>query len=274
MSSEFKELIRKGDELLNRLDALPDSEAKSLAFGLLKALDAIHRRSLGRLIEELKQREGVAMIKQLAEDESVAALLEMYDLLPLDEKARAEKALETVLEYIHSHDGRLEVLGVEDGMVSLRLSGSCLTCPGSALTLNLMVESALREHMPGFKGMHIEDPSGQRTTIMARAQQAKWIPIAAADSVAPGTMRAFEVAGASVLLCNLGGKFYAYANACPGTDRPLHAGQLVQAIIFCPWHNCRFDVRTGARLMGMAGSGDLKALPISLEDGQIKLSVS
>lgn len=274
MSSELKELIKRGDELLNRLDALPNSEAKALAFDLLKALDAIHRRSLGRLIEELKRREGAARIEQLAEDESIAALLEMYDLLPLDEKAKAEKALEGVLEYIHSHDGRLEILEVEDGMVSLRLSGSCITCPGSALTLNLMVETALRERMPGFKGMHIEDPSGQRTTIMARAQRAKRIPIAAADSVAPGTMRAFEVAGASVLLCNLGGKLYAYANACPGTDRPLHVGRLLQAILLCPWHNCRFDVRTGARLMGMAGSGDLKAIPISVEDGQIELILS
>jgi nitrite reductase/ring-hydroxylating ferredoxin subunit len=42
------------------------------------------------------------------------------------------------------------------------------------------------------------------------------------------------------------GQFYATPNECPHAGGPLCEGTLEGAIIECPWHGSKFDVRTGA----------------------------
>jgi Fe-S cluster biogenesis protein NfuA len=47
--------------------------------------------------------------------------------------------------------GDIEVVGVEAGVVSVRLVGSCNGCPSSALTLQMGIERLLEEELPGFR---------------------------------------------------------------------------------------------------------------------------
>ena len=59
----------------------------------------------------------------------------IHGLYPVDLETRVAEALETVRPYMHSHGGNVEVLGFEEGVVRLRLEGSCSGCPGSTATL-------------------------------------------------------------------------------------------------------------------------------------------
>jgi Fe-S cluster biogenesis protein NfuA len=86
----------------------------------------------------------------------VAWLFEAY-AVGVDERAAAEVALEAVRPYLHSHGGDVAVLDARGGVVRVRLSGACSGCTASTITLRRGVEEALRERMPGFAAMEVEE---------------------------------------------------------------------------------------------------------------------
>lgn len=53
-------------------------------------------------------------------------------------------------EYARSHGGAIELVGVSDGVVAVRLRGACHGCPASTLTLRHQLEGRLRERCPGL----------------------------------------------------------------------------------------------------------------------------
>jgi 3-phenylpropionate/trans-cinnamate dioxygenase ferredoxin component len=70
------------------------------------------------------------------------------------------------------------------------------------------------------------------------------VAIAVGD-VAPGRSRRCVVDGQAVLVCNVGGDFYALADTCTHDRGPLGEGRLRGHLIECPRHGSRFDVRDG-----------------------------
>ena len=57
---------------------------------------------------------------------------------------------------MESHGGNVELLGIEDGIVRLRLEGSCKSCRASSSTLELAVQRALQQFAPDVEGMDVE----------------------------------------------------------------------------------------------------------------------
>lgn len=51
-------------------------------------------------------------------------------------------------DYVRSHGGRIELVGVGDGCVDVRLTGACGHCPAASATLHHRVETALRAAYP------------------------------------------------------------------------------------------------------------------------------
>lgn len=49
---------------------------------------------------------------------------------------------------IQMDGGDIEFVGFNDGVVSLRLLGACVSCPLSLYTLKLGIEERLKEHVP------------------------------------------------------------------------------------------------------------------------------
>lgn len=46
------------------------------------------------------------------------------------------------------HSGNCELVGIEDGVVSIKLSGGCVGCPSSKITLYQGIVPILRQHIP------------------------------------------------------------------------------------------------------------------------------
>jgi Fe-S cluster biogenesis protein NfuA len=142
-------LLARLEELLARVEEL-DEPLRGEVFELLDGVDALHRLALGRLAHGI----GPQRLAELRSDPAVAWLLDAYGA-GVDQRAAAEGALEPILPYIHSHGGRVEILGVEDGIVRLRLAGTCSGCSAAAITLQEGVEQALRGGFPGFAGLDV-----------------------------------------------------------------------------------------------------------------------
>jgi Fe-S cluster biogenesis protein NfuA len=69
---------------------------------------------------------------------------------------RIEQTLDTLRPYIASHRGSVEVVDFDerDGVLLLRLGGTCHGCAASTVTLRQGIELRLRERVPEVK--HVE----------------------------------------------------------------------------------------------------------------------
>lgn len=147
------------EDLLTRLEGLVhdaqnlDEAAQEVVFELLDGVDALHRWALNRLEAGLDQE---TIDRLRAADPAVAWLFDLYGV-GVDQRAVVESALDGVRPYISSHGGAVEVVDVVDGVVRLRMSGSCSGCTASAVTLQQGIEEALRDGFPGFAHIEVED---------------------------------------------------------------------------------------------------------------------
>jgi 3-phenylpropionate/trans-cinnamate dioxygenase ferredoxin subunit len=67
-------------------------------------------------------------------------------------------------------------------------------------------------------------------------------------ALAPGRMTTCQLGDTKVLLCNVGGVFYAVEDRCSHAAVPLSRGSLDGFEVECPFHGARFDVRSGRAL--------------------------
>jgi len=151
-------IVAETEALLDRLDALPDPTARETATATVQALVALYGEGLGRMVERL----GPAQLRALAEDELVAHLLLLHGLHPVSVEQRVRGALANVRPYLESHGGDVELLEVADGVVRLRLQGSCHGCPASAMTLKQAIEQAVLSAAPDVDAVEaegVDDPA-------------------------------------------------------------------------------------------------------------------
>ena len=64
-----------------------------------------------------------------------------------------EATLEKIREGLRVDGGDVELIDIEDGIVKLRLQGSCAGCPFSQMTLKNFIEKELKKSVPGVKGV-------------------------------------------------------------------------------------------------------------------------
>lgn len=146
------DLLDEMERLLADADAL-EEPVRSRVFALLDGIDTMHRHALERLGDQLGS-EGIERLRTA--DPAVGWLFDAYSI-GVDERALAERALDSVRPYIHSHGGDVEVVDASGGIVRVRLSGACSGCTASTITLQRGVEEALHERFPGFAAMEVED---------------------------------------------------------------------------------------------------------------------
>jgi Fe-S cluster biogenesis protein NfuA/nitrite reductase/ring-hydroxylating ferredoxin subunit len=253
--------------------------------GLERLLEIVHES--GRLDDDLLDR--------LAADDLVASLLAVHGLHPDDVETRVRKALDGVRPYLGSHGGDMEFLGVtEDGVVRLRMLGSCDGCPSSSVTLTLAVETAIQAAAPEVTGIEVEEPapggarasvipvSALRSRLVERATSAgaSWAAVEGFGGLSTGQTGAFSVSGLTVVGLRVGGDLFAYRDRCPvcggslvdgAVERRL-GGRAGDAVLRCPTCSAHFDVRRAGR--GLDGTDShLEPVPLLVTDGVVSLAV-
>ena len=151
----LNEVLDRLDELLAEVDRL-DEAVREPVLELLDGIEALHRMALERLPAVLGDEE----VERLrAADPALGWLLETYGLAA-DQRAAADRALDWVRPYIHSHGGEVELLDASAGVVRVRLVGACSGCAASVITLREGVEAALRDGVPGFQRLEVAPDQG------------------------------------------------------------------------------------------------------------------
>ncbi|MGC8484350.1 MAG: Rieske (2Fe-2S) protein [Candidatus Baltobacteraceae bacterium] len=93
-----------------------------------------------------------------------------------------------------------------------------------------------------------------------------------ASSIAPGTTRTYKLDGVDILLCNVGGEFYAIEDYCTHDGAPLDAGTLDGCRITCPRHGAVFDVTTGEAL-ALPAVMPVPSFPVRREGDEVVVEV-
>ena len=144
MATSDEERVRRIEDLVRRLGQIPDRESRETAQSLMEAILELHGAGLERMMDIVFEGgdSGKAAIRRFAGDGLVASLLVLHGLHPDDIETRVQQALSKM-------HGNAELLGVFEGVVRVRLTGS-------AHGLKDSVEAALREAAPDAAEIVIE----------------------------------------------------------------------------------------------------------------------
>jgi Fe-S cluster biogenesis protein NfuA len=66
-------------------------------------------------------------------------------------RERVESALDHIRPVLRADGGDVELVDIQDGVVSVRLTGGCGCCPMSAMTLTNGIERLVKEEVPEVK---------------------------------------------------------------------------------------------------------------------------
>jgi Fe-S cluster biogenesis protein NfuA/nitrite reductase/ring-hydroxylating ferredoxin subunit len=274
--SSSEELLERVQRLSERVERLDDPVARDTAQELVAAILEMHGAGLatiGGVLDEAGPAGEMAKAKLVA-DPVVASLLLIHDLYPVPLEQRVGEALEEVRPYMESHDGNVELLGVEDGVVRLRLAGSCDGCPASASTLELAIKEALEKAAPDLAGLEVEGlveemppPSGIELPViqngngdaaksngngtgegLLQVQASRWLSLGAPKPPA-GEVSRVEVGGTAIALANVGESLLAFRDRCAACGEPIAAGHLKGGVLDCPSCERRFYLPRAGRSM-------------------------
>jgi hypothetical protein len=145
MANAEKERIRRIEDLVRRMELIPDPESRQTAHSLMEGILALHGAGLERIMEIVFDagESGKATIRRLAADDLVASILMLHGLHPDELETRVHRALAKA-------NGKAELVGVFEGVVRVRLTaGGC--------GLKESVEAAILEAAPDAAEIVIEE---------------------------------------------------------------------------------------------------------------------
>jgi Fe-S cluster biogenesis protein NfuA/nitrite reductase/ring-hydroxylating ferredoxin subunit len=250
--------------------------------GLERLLDLVHEH--GQLTDEV--------LDALAGDDLVAGLLLVHGLHPYDVHTRIEHALTGVRPYLGSHGGDVQLIGVtDDGVVRLRMLGSCDGCPSSSVTLKLAVQGAIEAAAPEVTAIEVEEPAATGPVIPVAAlfsrlaetpadTGALWAPVPALLALAPGAVTQARAGDVPILACRIGTDLYAFRDACARCGQSLAGAVLARrlggdsgdAVLRCPACHARYDVRRAGVCLDDAAL-HLSPLPLLADGASVSVAV-
>ena len=154
------------EELIGSVESWPDAVQRETALDLVQTLMDFHGAGIERMMDLTAETgaAGYGIFDRLAADNLVSSMLMLYGLHPLGIEERINKAIEKVRPSLNLHEGDVELLGVDNGVVNLRLKGSCDGCPSSALTLKHTIEEAIYAAAPDVTAIEVEGVAAKPET--------------------------------------------------------------------------------------------------------------
>ena len=118
--------------------------------------------------------------------------------------------------------------------------------------------------------------------------KARAYPVCSQAGIPPGKRKIVRLAGRSIGIFNLNGRFFALKNLCPHQGAQLCRGTLKGIttmdengrprleregeVIRCPWHGWEFDIATGRSLFNLEGLR-VKTYSVSVEKGIVTVHI-
>ena len=156
--NEFQQRIKKIDGLVRKIESMPDEKSRAAALELFQSIMDLHGAALERMMSVAFDAgdEGRRIIDSFGDDGLISSLLLLYGLHPVGLESRVIAALDKASPMLRSHGGSVELLGIDEGVVRLRLEGRCKGCGSSAQAIRVSVEEAVYDAAPDMSALEVE----------------------------------------------------------------------------------------------------------------------
>jgi 3-phenylpropionate/trans-cinnamate dioxygenase ferredoxin subunit len=100
------------------------------------------------------------------------------------------------------------------------------------------------------------------------------VEVGSLEELPPGTMKLVHAGSDLIGVYNIDGELYAIEDRCSHDDGPLVEGDWEpdEAVVVCPRHGSRFDIRTG-RPLTLPAYEPVATFPVRVENGVVKVTV-
>ena len=157
--ADLPRLSAEIDTLIHRVEKISDAGVRDDVIALLQSVMALHAESIRGVIEILSREgeTGRAILAKLGSDELISGVLLLHDLHPDATEVRIHRALDRVNEKLRPQNIRAELLGVQDAVARVRMSGKVEGCMSSVSTAQQTIEDTVYEAAPEIATVQVED---------------------------------------------------------------------------------------------------------------------
>ncbi len=147
------------DTLVREIGAGGDPAVRAKAEELLEHVLRFYGAGLVRMLEiidEAPEDESERVFARFSDDDTVATMLLLHDLHPVDLDTRVQKALEGVRPFLKSHGAGVSVLSINDGVVHLKLEAGSDVSPTAANKMKVAIDKAILEAAPDVTRLQLD----------------------------------------------------------------------------------------------------------------------
>jgi Fe-S cluster biogenesis protein NfuA len=160
---DFRERMQRIDGLVQEIEDIADPALRASTKELVQSLMDLHGAALERAMEVISSagEPGMNLIDQLGRDPMVSSVLILYGLHPEELNSRVLKAIERVKPQLRKQGCELELLGLSEGTVRLRVQTGEHTCGSTAKTVQATLEGTIYDAAPDITALTIEGLDGK-----------------------------------------------------------------------------------------------------------------
>ncbi len=155
---DFRDDMQRIGGLVAEIEAIADPAVRAATKGLVQSLMDLHGAALDKALEIVSDAgdPGMNIIDRLGRDPLVSSVLILYGLHPEDLETRVTKAVDRVRPQLRKQGCEVELLGVSDGAVRLRVETGSHTCGSTGKTVQATVEGAIYDAAPDLTSLVVE----------------------------------------------------------------------------------------------------------------------
>ncbi len=158
-----RQRLTRLDDLLDRIEQVPGPTADA-AMEAIQTLTEVYGEALARVMGHADEE----LLAHLHDDELICHLLVLHDLDPDPVQRRVERAVAMLRAEVETRGGHVELVGVDDGVARIRLSGGgCKSCSSSASDLEVAVRESILALAPELRDVQsVEGGDGKAAPAM------------------------------------------------------------------------------------------------------------
>ncbi len=168
---DFQQRAQQIEKLVQRVQTLPDENARALAIELMQTVMDLHSTALSRVMEMAVEggETGRALLANLCADPLITGLLVLYGLHPLEMEERIRGALERLQPELREHSANADIISISDNTVRVRIQADGHGCGSSRENVKQMVEQAIYGAAPEAVSVEIEGATASAASFVSVA---------------------------------------------------------------------------------------------------------